>query len=728
MVTVSTNATKNNKGTTAEVEISYTDASGITKKTKFINSYGTEPTSFEVKSGSTLTLTEKQGWYRGIIQYFVVNGYSTGYVGQEYSLTVDEATTIGISSGPSTPTEYYQFDLVVHHSDDDSERSEIMKMIKPGTSSPVKLQCTIPEGYHIGYAGYVYPYNIDPIDFVYEDGWFKTERYLAGLTSDSQLIEIHAYPNTTVSLSFDPDRGTVELEGSSIPLEPGEFDLTYNYDSWYGGISPYWLYPIAKDGYILTSITLDGVETELDEYGSFPLVYNWNDRTVCIEFSVALNSITIDGKGEMIEGEQQKMTLVPEPADAVLGTVSWKSSDESVIKVDMDGTVTAVGPGVATLTATVDGVVGTLEITVTPIYVIWIGEFENGKIEIDHTSSAEGTTISFTATPDENYKIGSITVVKEDGTEVELQKTDDGYTFEMPASNVTVNASFSLVEHTVTFKVDGENYHEDTYKHGETIELPTDPSKESTVDTVFEFTGWEGYTENMPATEDHVFNAQFNESVRQYEIDFTMDGTTFRDYFLNYGAVIIAPEDNPTKTETVSTIYTFDHWEGYSEEMTVTGDHTFEAVFSESPRMYDVIFVVDDTVYYEERQAYGSVVEVPADPELSGYDFVGWDGYTTGMTVTSDHTFTAVFEETAVPFPPYFPDDDEWFPVYPGGGGGSADDDITNINPNYPNTGGLTDEELSVLLMTLAIICALFAIFLLILAKRRKDDEEDERS
>ena len=39
----------------------------------------------------------------------------------------------------------------------------------------------------------------------------------------------------------------------------------------------------------------------------------------------------------------------------------------------------------------------------------------------------------------------------------------------------------------------------------------------------------------------------------------------------------------------------------------------------------------------------------------------------------------------------------------------------------------LTDEELSVLLMTLAIICALFAIFLLILAKRRKDDEEDER-
>lgn len=77
---------------------------------------------------------------------------------------------------------------------------------------------------------------------------------------------------------------------------------------------------------------------------------------------------------------------------------------------------------------------------------------------------------------------------------------------------------------------------------------------------------------------------------------------------------------------------------------------------------------------------------------------------------------------------PIIPDDDEWFPVYPGGGGGSADDDITNINPNYPNTGGLTDEELSVLLMTLAIICALFAIFLLILAKKRKDDDEDERS
>ena len=122
------------------------------------------------------------------------------------------------------------------------------------------------------------------------------------------------------------------------------------------------------------------------------------------------------------------------------------------------------------------------------------------------------------------------------------------------------------------------------------------------------------------------------------------------------------------------------------------------------------------------------MVEVPADPEKSGYDFVGWDGYTTGMTVTSDHTFTAMFEKSYIPFPPYFPDDDEWFPVYPGGGGGTADDDITNLDPNYPNTGGLTDEEMSVLLITLAIICALFAIFLLILAKRRKDDEEDERS
>lgn len=287
------------------------------------------------------------------------------------------------------------------------------------------------------------------------------------------------------------------------------------------------------------------------------------------------------------------------------------------------------------------------------LYSITITETENGSVVSSHSSAAQGTEVTLTITPDEGYMLSSI---KSD--EVKLTESEGQYTFTMPASDVTVTATFVVATHTVTFYNENEVHHKAEYSHNEPIVLPESPSKDSTATKDYKFTGWEGYSEGMVADKDYEFHALYVESERLYDVVFMANGTAFDSYKLAYGTVITAPE---------------------------------------------------------------------ADPELSGYDFVGWDGYTSGMTVTSDHTFTAVFEETTVPFPPYFPDDDEWIPIYPGGGG-SADDDITNINPNYPNTGGLTDEELSVLLMTLAIICALFAIFLLILAKRRKDDEEDERS
>ncbi len=152
--------------------------------------------------------------------------------------------------------------------------------------------------------------------------------------------------------------------------------------------------------------------------------------------------------------------------------------------------------------------------------------------------------------------------------------------------------------------------------------------------------------------------------------------------------------------------------------------YEFHALYVESERLYDIVFMANGTAFDSYKLAYGAVITAPEEePDLSGYDFVGWYGYTPGMKVDGDETFTAMFEEVVMPFPPYFPDDDEWVPVYPGGSGSG---DITD--PNHQKTGGLTDKEMSALLMTLAIICVLLAIFLLILAKRRKDDEEDEQS
>ena len=125
------------------------------------------------------------------------------------------------------------------------------------------------------------------------------------------------------------------------------------------------------------------------------------------------------------------------------------------------------------------------------------------------------------------------------------------------------------------------------------------------------------------------------------------------------------------------------------------------------------------------------------DLDALGHDFGEWeiveeagafeDGYAVRECSRCDAFETMVIPSTGPTIPPYIPDDD-WVPVYPGGGDDSTEDDgIYNERPGYPNTGGLTDKELAVLLMTIALILALFAILLLLFAKRRKDEEEEER-
>ena len=58
----------------------------------------------------------------------------------------------------------------------------------------------------------------------------------------------------------------------------------------------------------------------------------------------------------VVVGEEVSLTAAFKPEEAEAGTVSWKSSDETVATVDASGKVTTLAKGVASITATVDGV------------------------------------------------------------------------------------------------------------------------------------------------------------------------------------------------------------------------------------------------------------------------------------------------------------------------------------------------------------------------------------
>ena len=71
----------------------------------------------------------------------------------------------------------------------------------------------------------------------------------------------------------------------------------------------------------------------------------------------------------------------------------------------------------------------------------------NGTLSVSPKSAAKDATVTITVTPDEGYQLATLTVTDKDGKTVELtKKSDTQYTFTMPASKVSIQASFAPVE------------------------------------------------------------------------------------------------------------------------------------------------------------------------------------------------------------------------------------------------------------------------------------------
>ena len=77
-------------------------------------------------------------------------------------------------------------------------------------------------------------------------------------------------------------------------------------------------------------------------------------------------------------------------------------------------------------------------------YAITVADSDNGTVTASRTRANKGLTVTLTVKADEGYKLDTITVTDKNGNEIKLTDKGDGkYTFTMPASAVTVKASFA---------------------------------------------------------------------------------------------------------------------------------------------------------------------------------------------------------------------------------------------------------------------------------------------
>ena len=155
------------------------------------------------------------------------------------------------------------------------------------------------------------------------------------------------------------------------------------------------------------------------------------------------------------------------PGNATNQLVTWASSNPSVATVSNNGLVTAVSEGTATITVTTeDGQkVATCTVTVriestsggtggggsngstTPTsYTITSKDTVGGAITISPKTSSKGQTVTITAVPDEGFTLKTLSATDTDGNKIELtKKSETSYTFKMPASKVTVSATFTEI-------------------------------------------------------------------------------------------------------------------------------------------------------------------------------------------------------------------------------------------------------------------------------------------
>lgn len=173
--------------------------------------------------------------------------------------------------------------------------------------------------------------------------------------------------------------------------------------------------------------------------------------TVSFTISKATVTVTVDDKEAYVGSDMPELTY----------TVSGLASGESLAvnptltcNADMDKpgeyAITASGaavPATGNYNETITYVPGTLTVSrrpinVGPTYDIDVVDSDNGSVKASLGNASEGSVITLTVTPDDGYKLGSITVIDENGDEVEVRRSGSEYKFTMPDSDVRVSARF----------------------------------------------------------------------------------------------------------------------------------------------------------------------------------------------------------------------------------------------------------------------------------------------
>ena len=374
---------------------------------------------------------------------------------------------------------------------------------------------------------------------------------------------------------------------------------------------------------------------------------------ITIEGTFTVNSYNVIYK---VDGEEYQVVPVVYGSDIVLidelvkegHTFSgWSEAPATMPANDItiEGTFTVNN---YTLTYLVDGEVYATETVAYGGEIVLRDEPTKEGHTFSGWSEAPATMPASDITIEGSFTVNSYNVIyKVDGEEYQVvpvtygselilieAPTKEGHTFSgwseapatMPAEDVVIEGTFAVNYYTIIYIVDGEVYATETVTYGSEIVLRDEPTKEG-----YTFSGWSEAPATIPA-EDVTIEGSF--TVNTYSIIYKVDGEEYKVVPVVYGSEIVLI-DAPVKEG-----HTFSGWSEAPATMPAE-DVVIEGTFAVN--YYTIIYLVDGEVCVTETVAYGSEIVLRDEPTKEGYTFSGWSDAPATMPandVTIEGSFT----------------------------------------------------------------------------------------
>jgi len=221
------------------------------------------------------------------------------------------------------------------------------------------------------------------------------------------------------------------------------------------------------------------------------------------------------------------------------------------------------------------------------------------------------------------------------------------------AGDATYTATYTptYIEYTVVFKdYDGETISSKDYHYGDTVTVPSDPTRAADNTYTYTFKSWD--KEVAKCAGDATYTATYNSTYIDYTVIFkNEDGSVVSSKTYHYGDTVNIPEA-PTKAADNTYTYTFAGWD--SEVVSCNGHKTYTATYTTAYIEYTVVFkdwngnVISSNEYH-----YGQSVTKPSNPTRDAdntytYAFAGWDKTVTSCTEST--VYTATYSSTYIEY------------------------------------------------------------------------------